>query len=37
MKNGLGYISDEENKFFKGEYERVAKMLIKLATSIKGK
>jgi|GEM_PF-1236323 hypothetical protein len=35
LSRDLGYISDEEHKFSKGEYERVAKMLTKLATSLK--
>jgi four helix bundle protein len=35
LSRDLGDISDEEHKFSKGEYERVAKMLTKLATSLK--
>jgi four helix bundle protein len=37
LSRDLGYISDEEHKFSKGEYERVAKMLTKLASSLKEK
>jgi hypothetical protein len=37
LSQDLGYISNEEYKFFKGEYERVAKMLTKLAISLKEK
>ena len=35
LSRDLGYISDEEYKSSKGEYERVAKMLTKLASSLK--
>lgn len=35
LSRDLGYISDEEHKSSKGEYERVAKMLTKLASSLK--
>ena len=35
LSRDLGYISDEEHKFSKGEYERVEKMLTKSATSLK--
>ena len=35
LSRDLEYISDEEHKSFKGEYERVAKMLTKLAGSLR--
>ena len=35
LSRDLEYISDEEYTFFKGDYERVAKMLTKLASSLK--
>jgi len=35
LSRDLGYISHDEHQFHSGEYERVAKMLTKLATSLK--
>jgi len=37
LSRDLGYVSNEEYKFFEEEYERVAKMLTKLANSLKEK
>jgi four helix bundle protein len=37
LSRDLGYISGEVNEFLTGEYERVAKMLTKLANSLNTK
>jgi four helix bundle protein len=37
LSRDLGYIPDEDHQLYRREYERVAKMLTKLATSLKEK
>jgi four helix bundle protein len=37
LSRDLGYTTDDEHSLLKGEYERVAKMLTKLANSLKEK